>query len=340
MIAMGIMTALLLAVQSTIVLAARAIPDSRSKATALITSSAALDALNADLTFATAIVSRGDRQITFQVADRNGDGSAETITWAWSGTSGASLTRTVNSGSAVAYATGVKAFSLAYDVRSTPAPASYTAGPEQLFAYNAGNPGGLVALINPNTDNRIRSDEWVGQYFKPTLPSNAVSWAVTRIQLKAQIRNSIDGQVAVQIRPVNTSGLPTTTVLDQAILSESSLGSNYAWKQFSYTAASGIPPTSGAAIVCKWVAGADACEFQGQSILLVDGNKLTSNGVTWTTSSQTLNYYVYGTVTTQDPVTTLYYLTGARATLSTSADSGATARATIRMINEIQVTGP
>jgi hypothetical protein len=84
-------------------------------------------------------------------------------------------------------------------------------------------------------------------------------------------------------------------------------------------------------------------DVQGQTItaLLSGGNQLKSDGTTWNAQAlNTLNCYIYGTYTTPNPPSNLYYLTGARATLRTSADTGATARNTIRMINEIQVAAP
>jgi hypothetical protein len=336
-VSMGIMAVLLLAVQSTIVLASRSIPDARSKATALVTSASALDMLQADLTFAAAILSRSATGITVQVPDRNADGIPETITWSWNGVKGGALLRTVNGGTPTVCAANVQSFNLACNVRTVEAPPTYSASPEMLFL------GNTPALLL-NTSYEIRTGQRIGQYFKPNLPANATAWAVTRVQILARIRSGAEGESSVQIRPVSPSNLPTATKLGVASMPESSLDGDYAWRQFSFNNAGGLSPTSGAALLVDWVSGSESCEVQGQalSLALSDANMLRStNGSNWTSAPlSALNCYIYGTYTTKDPVQYLHYITGVQASLLTSAETGATARNHFRLINELQVATP
>ena len=121
-VASSIVAILLVAVQSTIMLAAHAVPAANSKATALITAAAALGQLHADAACATAFSARSATAVTFQIPDRTGDGLPETITWAWDGTPRGTLTRQFNSNPAAPVARNVRDFSLAYDTRSAQAP--------------------------------------------------------------------------------------------------------------------------------------------------------------------------------------------------------------------------
>ena len=101
---------------------------------------------------------------------------------------------------------------------------------------------------------------------------------------------------------------------------------------------------SGATVVFKWLSDTEACDIQTQGLLglLAAGNMVSGSAEgNWSANTlNSVNCYIYGTYSTQNPVSYLYYLTAARATLLTSADSGATARKTIRMINELQVSAP
>ncbi|MEP0846589.1 MAG: hypothetical protein HRF50_07175 [Phycisphaerae bacterium] len=60
---------------------------------------AALARLSDELSGATSITSIADRGITFVVPDRTGDGAPDTIQYAWSGTTGAPLVRTMGGAS-------------------------------------------------------------------------------------------------------------------------------------------------------------------------------------------------------------------------------------------------
>jgi hypothetical protein len=53
-----------------------------------------------------------------------------------------------------------------------------------------------------------------------------------------------------------------------------------------------------------------------------------------------MNYYVYGTVSTPDPVSYQYLLTDVRCTLRSGPDPLARIQTSIRVVNEPQVTGP
>jgi prepilin-type N-terminal cleavage/methylation domain-containing protein len=333
MVATSISAVLLIAAQSVVILASRAIPDARSKAVSTITAHNALALLNADLAFATAIVNRSATSVTFEVTDRTGDGAPDTIAYAWDGVPGGALNRTVN-GAASGIATGVQAFSLDYDTRDVLNPTTYATSGETLLASNSGALGVL--------DQRVDNSNFPGQFFKPTLPGNATSWAVTRVLLKCRVHGGGGGIAFIQVRPVDGSNKPTATVIDQATLLESSLADTYNWMEFNFSRANGFAPNAGASIVVQWVNDADACDVQYQllSVALANSNyvKTSDKGVTWTPNLlANLQYYVYGTVATKNPSTYSYYLTGVRASLRTHRDAHAVARTTVKLLNEPQV---
>ena len=62
-------------------------------------------------------ISFGERQsdkATFTVPDRDGDGNEETLTYAWTGSSGGELTLSINGGPRATVLTGVENFALAW----------------------------------------------------------------------------------------------------------------------------------------------------------------------------------------------------------------------------------
>src|SRR5262249_55248128 len=143
-LSLAIIAILLLGMQSAILLAARATPDSsNSPLSSAIVAGRAVDRLSADLTFANSVTSAGTTSITFTVPDRTGDNSPETITYSWSGVSGDPLLRKINSGTASTVATNVTEFQLAYDKRSQQASTTYTESGETLLANNDG-----IGLLN------------------------------------------------------------------------------------------------------------------------------------------------------------------------------------------------
>ncbi len=169
-----------------------------------------------------------------------------------------------------------------------------TESAEVLFSSDISGGGGQAF---------IESAEWAGQYFKPTLPAGATSWSVTRVQVHAvKHGNGSDGVTKVQLRKADGSNVPTTTVLEEMLMYETSLASA-TWLEFTYSTVTGLSPSEGLCLVLEWDQGGTACKAQKGSSgsgLLVTYNA----GSTWTFSASTsLNHYIYGKYITSPPMT-------------------------------------
>jgi len=106
-------TSILLAGMGSVVyVAARSTDESTTPALQILASSTAHDVLS-DLQYAVSFQQRSTTAVEFKVADRNGDGSPDTIRYAWSGTSGDPLTRRYNSGTVANYLENVHVFEYA-----------------------------------------------------------------------------------------------------------------------------------------------------------------------------------------------------------------------------------
>lgn len=340
LVSLPIMALLMVGLGSAIKIAAQAVPNGTGIASTTLVAREVLDLIAADLTYATAIttdVTTGGaaNQLTFNIPDRDGQApTTETITYSWSGTAGAPLTRTFN-GTTTTIAPSVQEFSLAYDKRSKALPTTFSSGAETLLISSDG-----LALLPP--DNNITSTNWVGQYFQPILASNVHSWNVTRAQLYLEKSGAPDGQNLIQIRPA-AGGLPTSSVMAQATLLESSLTGGYQLTSIGFSSVPYVSPAVGLCLVVEWQANSTSCVVQSWGSSAANSNLIsTSNaGSTWTASSgNSLRYYIYGTVQTPNPTAYQYLLTGIRCTLRTGSDPTSRLSTTVRVLNEPAVTGP
>jgi prepilin-type N-terminal cleavage/methylation domain-containing protein len=340
LVALPVMALLMVGLGSAIKIAAQAVPNGTGIASTTLSAREVLDLVTADLTYATAITTDvttagAANQLTFNIPDRDGQAPAtETVTYSWSGTAGAPLTRTFN-GTTTTIAPSVQEFSLAYDKRSKALPTTYSAGAETLLISSDG-----LGLFPPN--NNITNTNWVGQYFQPILASNVHSWNVTRVQLYLKSSSSTDGQNLIQIRPA-AGGLPTSSILAQTTLLESSLASSYQLTSIGFSSAPYVSPATGLCLVVEWQANGTSCVVQGWGSSAANSNLVstTDGGSTWTApSGDSLRYYIYGTVQTANPTAYQYLLTGIRCTLRTGSDPTSRLNTTVRVLNEPPVTGP
>jgi len=335
---MSIATVLMLGIGSAMLIASRAVPDAASPTGAVVIAAQCCEQLTADLQYAISITSRSATMIEFTVADRSGDGIPEVIRYEWSGTAGASLTRQYDGGAAVEVLANVQDFALSYDLQtiSTLIPQGNESAETILESYSS-----MVNL----SDFPIKSSEWYGQYFRPVLPADAVSWKVTRIRLWAKTDGAVAGECRVQLQQPTVGKLPSGTVLEEKTLLESSLLATYQEQEFTFTQASGLSATQGLCIVVNWISDAVACRLCGvnsngstpDSLLVKSADK----GVSWTApAGMSLLYTVYGTVTTSGPpqIQNTYCLKRVNIRLRTGSDTGTTVQTAVSMFNQPEVT--
>lgn len=336
MLSIAIIAIIMLGVQSAILLASRATPARTSAVARVVAGSRAMDQLQAELSVATSVSVGTATSIQFTCPDRTGDGASDDITYSWSGASGQPLYRSINGAAARVMVENISVFQLGYDKRTSANATTYTESGETLLASNDG-----LGLLNLG-DADIDSTHWYGQYFKPTLPTSAVQWRVTRAKFKAQKHGPAIGQTRVQIRAATSGGLPTL-VLDEAVMNESTLPGSYAWQEFSFTNAAGRSPGAGACLVFQWSSDADSCDILYQSLLSLPINswmvRSTNGGQSWSIPAlQSLVYYVYGTYSTTDAASSTTSLASVRCTLQAGSDVGAKLSTSIQMLNEPQIT--
>ena len=277
--------------------------------------------------------------VEFTVPDRNGDGASETIRYAWSGTPGDPLLRTMNLGTAEVIAANITSLELTHLTRTVTSPAVRTESAETLlFDQNSSNTG--VALWH-----NVTSTAWVGETITPTLPADAIDWRITKAQVTLGQNSTVDGGVKVQLRTITTSSLPTTVVLDQVTVDESSM--NGGWKDIVWANSSELP-LAGVCIVVAYNSGSGAVATvrKGFSSLLSPKTRLvlsTNGGGSFGSNiTEDLWLKVWGTYTTisvpQGASTSRR--TGVDISLQVGSDNRSRIRTAVHLPNEPEVAGP
>lgn len=255
------------------------------------------DRIAADLRMATSFSERGAAAVTFTVPDRDGDGSPETLRYAWSEDPADPLTLEYNGAQAVTIAEDVQHFCLSYLLRTVPP--ALRESEETRLIYHDDAPGGFF-------DSEVVTDsDIVAQYFKPPLPSNAVSWKILRAKWRGRSEGSTSGVIQVCIFTADAAGKPTRELLEAVSVPESSLTDYYAWHEVAFSSASALDPSRGYCLVIRGIPS----EYSARVVYERLGSYMTPNthwltssdgGTTWSAPGHTddMRFYVYGTVTT------------------------------------------
>ncbi len=326
---------LMLGLMSAMLIAGKALPDENSPVDHLIRTGQVAEGIAEELRFAVHITEYSSNAITFTVADRDEDGSPETIRYAWSGTTDDPLTRQYNHGTAVTVLDQIHQFNLAYDLYSVteeyPAPLVESAETE-LMGYDAASGLG---------DVHVRDDRWWAEYFKPTFPADAVSWKVTRAQFLARRDTDHDTTMTIGLRLPTAGNMPSDTILDTATMAQRSLTEELQWVEKSFSSAAGLSPEQG---LCLTFTTSD--EYSGKLRYKTGGVSLPNAGFiegdpSWKDikTDKALLFHVYGTVTTQGPPQTLTreYVRGIRLTLQAGDDDSTQLDTAVAMLNAPEV---
>lgn len=298
--AMAVMTILMLGMGSAMIIAAQGIPDGKSATEIATESRNVLDRISEDLLYTISVTEKTANAITFTVADReHGAAGPETIRYAWSGTPGDPLTLEYNGAVAATLVDDVQEFTLTYNTKAGPAQAGPAVeGPEESFLFQNLDNSGSGAQFD------ITGSGGAAEYFEPTLPSDAISWRVTRVRFIADPRNPKNGTLTVSIREASGTGAPTGLIVDQVQVLEADLLANN-WHQVTFSNAGGLDPSQGYCIAWTGDGGGVAGKLSiGTGSV---GSPLTkyffsSDGIVWT-EDPTIDIWmvVYGTVTAPDP---------------------------------------
>ncbi len=286
-----IISVLLVAMGSAMVIAARGLPDPTSPLAEKVDAAEVIRQLANEVAYATAVLTASPTELQFVV---NRNGAPTTISYSWSGTPGDPLVRQYDAGTPVNVLESVQQFNLDYELGSEAIVVPTESAEIELAKYP-------TAVVSSNFE--IKKNNWIGQYFQPTLPADTISWRVTRVVFRAMEHGPKDGETLVQLRVFDEiTQLPTTTILEQTTMFESNLSGGFTWQDFAFSNVAGLSSTDHICLVLEWVQSTTSATIEFD--LTAGSDRLTTAdaGANWNLDTgSSMLYYVYGKVTQPGP---------------------------------------
>lgn len=259
---------------------------------------AASDRLLSDVSLAVSLTATDSAAITLEAPDRDNDGNAEQIRYAWSGVAGEPLTYSINGGTAVELATDVQEFEIEFDALTVDAPTTSVGSETLLISHDDAPLGSFIAV-------QLSQTNWYAQFVRPTLPANAVSWKITRIDLYTR-RTGANAAEFIGVYAADDFERPTGAALVSSGIS--GLATSFAWLSTPISGCPDLDPTRGVCIVLG-SSGISTSYYSrymyetGGAPMPTRTHYLTSTdaGVTWSDAdfNKDLRFKLYGTITTQ-----------------------------------------
>jgi type II secretory pathway pseudopilin PulG len=259
----------------------------------------AMAQLTSDLRTAISIAEHSPHAIEFTVPDRDGDGLDDSVRYEFSGTAGDPILYTFKQQATATLVPSAQVFNLTYTT-ITPGTIAGAVPVATLMSHDNVKGGTLKEYA-------IDSSHACAQYILPTFPGGTTSWNVQRVRIMLRTDGvQTDGILKVRLTTADSSKKPTSTILDEATLAETSLDSSDAWVDLTYSAATGLDPAQGLCVVVVRSAGTGTAGL----VTYEDSASTTTAGTWWTTSTnggstwatptqaQNMQFYVYGTYDT------------------------------------------
>ena len=331
-ISLAILSMLLVAIGSAIMLAAKTLPQGSNASSETSTAAMTIEDIASELQFALDFNERSATEVEFTVADRDGDGIRETIRYVLDGVD---LERHYNGGSGLDVLEDVEEFELVYEttVRTETIPTTIANDEVEIATHSS------ETVVQ---DHITTPSNWIGQYFLPTsLPADTIDWTVTRGLVRARREGSATGMTKVQLIVPDAGNLPTTTIVDQVIMVETLLGAAYEWEEYTFGNAVAFPPSQGLCLVLEFSSGGDASAISYDTGAILSGRvETTDGGTSWVAQPESMHYYVYGTYTTPGPPLDVdhTYLTGIRIKLRTGAETATLVQTSTPLLHVKEIT--
>ena len=294
-VSMSIVTLIIGAVSSAVIVATRAVNPQSSPASTLSSLGEALSRLLEEASLAITVTEHTPTAITFTLPDRTGDSLDDTIRYSWSGMAGDPLQRQLNADAPTTVAQGITRFALDYDTvsRDEIIPGGTLNSVEQDLAYFTGSIG-TTFVIESFT---------ISQFVRPEFPKGTLSWTLTSIDLQMRKSSTGDGSEIILIE-LQAPG----QVLASTTVSVNSLPWNHLWTRHTFTSVPALAPNEGGCIVLSDAPDAAKAELPMVSqVSTRSAAWLSDDGAaTWyQTNSLSTPYRLRGTTLTRLPDTTI-----------------------------------
>jgi hypothetical protein len=354
-VSIGVATTLMLGMGSTVYLVSRTTTDANRPVAQMLSSSLAINDLARDLHYATSFSERSVRAVEFNIADRTGDGIAETVRYEWSGVTGDPLTRSVNGGAAQSVSDDVHDFALSYAVQSVEeelaSEETATPATEVLAASFAGW-SGITATTMAHT---LNANYWLSEYFELVWPVGTTQFQLTKLRVKLG-QSSTSGQFTVGIYTAagGTGPLPSTTQLGTTqTISCATLPTTPDWKELTFSDVIMTNLTSGYNFVFKGTVLGGKVAYLRSTSAPQDSTVMkysNTGGSSWnpTVTAEKQNdvlFEIYGIftggVTESEPeIVERYFVRAVNVALQTGGDDNHRLQSAVDILNAPEVAAP
>jgi type II secretory pathway pseudopilin PulG len=253
-VAMSIIGVLLASVASVTLIAGRAMPTSQEQSAGSQAARELASRVLEDVQLAQSISAVTPTSITMTIGDQNGDGTAETVNWSWSGTPINTLSRSYNGVQerlADVQNFEVTLFARTFQSEETGAP---VISPERLLAR--------YTFDLPESHTISGGAQFV-QYVCPTQHPSTTHWRPMRLELFLKSEGTADGTTDLQLRAVKAADSPAgrwgPTLLAKASISENNLSAAGNWVSVPLVASRDLLPDEGVAILLRGSGLGSAC---------------------------------------------------------------------------------
>jgi hypothetical protein len=295
LIAAMICSAVLLAGLGSVMLIARQVAYTPSAATVRTETSEVASWLADELQYATLLIGQSPQALEFVVADRDGDGRAERIRYAWSGTPGDPLVKTVNGGTPKNILEQVEEFQAAYVLKPETTTLNTTSDTAEAVLFRNDD---VQAGSERNVSTTHHTAQIINSATLVGVPANAICWNATKVHFQIRDNSSATETLVVHLRSAGgTYDGPTSEWLGQVSIPESTLGS-MGWKQVSFPS-----PVRGLALHRKyalvwWTGNGDAARLLYVDNVPTGVFESNDTGATWQyMPTREVFYRVQGTYT-------------------------------------------
>lgn len=298
LLALAVSVIVLGAVQSIVMVASKSVPIEGRGPFGAVRASVALEQLGADLETATLVLFADSRQLEFLVPDNDSDGSPDAVRYSWSGISGDPLIRQYRGNTLATWDTRqvvvnrVQWMEFAHD-RADPIVVKPEILPETLLAS--------FEPVSGRSTTTITSGSSVAQSFRVTLPSTAVSYKITRVAFRASQAGTAAGSTSVTISQSLSQGLPASTSLGSASVSELLLAPTLQWMEVAIPGLPLLTPGSDLTLALRQTGGSASAEVESgdtAQTLLSGLRSISVDGLNFSPASSAMAYRIYGVFTT------------------------------------------
>jgi hypothetical protein len=320
-VSLALLSILMVAIGSAILLASKALPDASTSAFAAGPAAGIADQIATELLTAVSVTQNSPTMIEFTV-ERGG--ASHTIRYKWSATPGDPLTRQYDSGPAVNVLEDVQSFTLTYHTREVTITSSEcTTSEEMVLASFEGWAG-----ITPEEENYgLDSAGWTCQFFLAAIPDGATELTITRAMLKMRQGargTGITFTVGIHESAGPSDPTPQPNPIGTVVTKPGAyLPTSYEWREFVFSDVVIHNPTQNYVVVVKGSSVGNPSFADGDVLRLFapdgrhdpvppDNNTCATwtynEGGRWQPKASLRNqydhpFYVYGTYTSEETST-------------------------------------